>query len=165
MPAYAARLARLLGQAAATNMIVGRCDLQGRVIFDDGDEVVVEDHCGMPTDIVVSDQTGTFGDYRTDLEHFAAEYAAPVNRRRVLVSDPDAFEALYLDGFLTRFGKTQSEYRKRRRAFDTLFKHRLRDEAGSIAYRWECILDRLRRAVPQSLANLIHSHIETKAGD
>ena len=62
-------------------MIVGRCDLQGRVVFDDGDEVVIEDEQGLPLEIVVADQMGTFRDYRTELEHFAAEYAAPVNRR------------------------------------------------------------------------------------
>ena len=39
-PAYALQFARLLGRAAAPNMIVGRCDLNGQVLFDDGDEVV-----------------------------------------------------------------------------------------------------------------------------
>ena len=80
-PAFALRLARLLGQAAAPNAIVGRCDLQGRVVFDDGDEVVVENEAGLPIDIIVADQMGTFNDYRTDLEHFAAAYAEPVNCR------------------------------------------------------------------------------------
>ena len=61
--------------------------------------------------------------------------------------------------FVARFSKIQLEYRKRKRAFDTLFKHRPRDEAGSFAYRWECVLDRLRRAEPQSLGNLIRGHI------
>ena len=158
-PAFARRLARLLGQSAAPNMIVGRCDLQGRVVFDDGDEVVILSEAGLPVEIVVADQMGTFVDYHTDLEHFAAEYAEPVNRRLALLSDPEEFVALYIDGFVTRFSKIQLEYRKRKRAFDTLFKHRPRDEAGSFAYRWECVLDRLRRAEPQSLGNLIRSHV------
>ena len=158
-PAFADRLARLLGQSAAPNMIVGRCDLQGRVVFDDGDEVVIVNEAGLPVEIVVADQMGTYVDYHTDLEHFAAEYAGPVNRRLALLSDPEEFVALYVDGFVTRFSKIQLEYRKRKRAFDTLFKHRPRDEAGSFAYRWECVLDRLRRAEPQSLGNLIRSHI------
>jgi len=67
-----------LGQAAAHNLIVGRCNSQGRVVFDDGDEVVVTGAAGLPVEIVVADQTGTFADYRTDLEHFAAEYAEVV---------------------------------------------------------------------------------------
>ncbi len=157
--AFATRLARLLGQAAAPNIIVGRCGQQGQVVFDDGDEVVVTNGNGLPTDIVVADQMGTFADYRTDLEHFAAEYAAVVNRRMALLTDPAEFAALYVDAFVTRLAKIQLEYRKRKRAFDTLFKHRPRDEAGSFAYRWECVLDRLRRAVPQNLGNLVRSHI------
>ncbi len=157
--AFAARLAPLLGQTAAPAMIVGRCDLQGRVVFDDGDEVVIEDEQGLPVEIVVADQMGTFRDYRTELEHFAAEYAAPVNRRLPFVSDAEAFAALYVDAFVARFAKIQLEYQKRKRAFDTLFKHRPRDEAGSFAYRWECVLDRLRRAVPEKLGDLIRSHI------
>ena len=157
--AFASRLARLLGQAAAPNMIVGRCDTQGSVVFDDGDEVVVENDGGLPVEIIVADQMGTFADYRTDLEHFAAEYAGPVNRRLPLLADPNEFASLYVNAFVGRFSRIQLEYRKRKRAFDTLFKHRPRDEAGSFAYRWECVLDRLRRASPQDLGNLIRSHI------
>jgi hypothetical protein len=160
-PAFALRLARLLGHAAAPNAIVGRCDLQGRVVFDDGDEVVIENDAGLPVDIVVADQMGTFNDYRTDLEHFAAAYAEPVNCRLSLLPDPQQFAAFYVDSFVVRFTKIQLEYRKRKRAFDTLFKHRPRDEAGSFAYRWECVLDRLRRTEPQDLGNLIRSHVAT----
>ena len=162
--AFASRLARLLGQSAAPNLVVGRSDRQERVVFDDGDEVVIENEDGLPVDIVVADQMGTFADYRNDLEHFAAEYAEPVNRRLPLVPDPEEFAALYIDGFITRLTKIQLEYRKRKRAFDMLFKHRPWDEAGSFAYRWDCVLDRLRRAEPQNLGNLIRSHIALERG-
>jgi hypothetical protein len=158
-PVFASRLARLLGQAAAPNMIVGRCDSEGHIVFDDGDEVVLENEAGLPVEIIVADQMGTFADYCTDLEQFAAEYADAVNRRLSLLPDCEEFASLYIDAFVSRFSRIQLEYRKRKRAFDTLFKHRPRDEAGSFAYRWECILDRLRRAVPQNLGNLIREHI------
>ncbi len=157
--AFASRLARLLGQAAAPNMIVGRCDPQGSVVFDDGDEVVVENEAGLPIEMVVADQMGTFADYRTELEHFAAEYAGPVNRRLPLVPDPDEFASLYINAFVGRFSRIQLEYRKRKRAFDTLFKHRPRDEAGSFAYRWECVLDRLRTRVAAGSRRPHPSHI------
>jgi len=156
---FAVRLARLLGLTAASAMIVGRCDLQGRVVFDDGDEVLIEDEQGLPVDIIVADQMGTFVDYQTDLEHFAPAYAKPVSRRWELLTDPETFAAAYVDAFVARFAKIQLEYRKRKRAFDTLFKHRPRDEGGSFAYRWECVLDRLRRTAPQNLGNLIRYHI------
>jgi hypothetical protein len=162
-PAFALRLARLLGQAAAPNLIVGRCDLQDRVVFDDGDEVVIENDQGLPIDIMVAGQMGTFHDYRSDLSRFAAEYAAPVNRRLAFVADPDEFTTLYIDAFVARFSKIQLEYRKRTRAFDTLFKHRPRDEAGSFAYRWECVLARLRDAAPRQLGNLIREHFAIEA--
>lgn len=157
--AFASRLARLLGQAAASNWIVGRCDLRGRVVFDDGDEVVMRNEAGLPIEIVVSDQTGTFVDYRTELARLAADYAQPINRRRHLLADADEFARLYIEGLVARFTKIQLEYRKRKRAFDTLFKHRPRDEGGSFAYRWECVLNRLREAVPQQLGDLVQSHV------
>ncbi len=78
---FAVRTARLLGRAAAPNIIVGRCDLQSTPLFDDGDEVLVSDDRGMPLDIVVTDHTGTFNDCASPLSDFAAGYAGPVNRR------------------------------------------------------------------------------------
>jgi hypothetical protein len=157
--AFALRLAQLLGQTAAPNMIVGRCDLQGRIVFDDGDEVVIEDNQGLPVEIVVADQMGTFADYRTDLERFTSQYALPVNRRAALLTNPDLFAALYVEAFVARFLKIQMEYGKRKRAFDTLFKHRPRDPGGSFAYRWECLLNRLRQSNPQHLGELIRTYI------
>lgn len=147
--------ARLLGAAAAPNMIVGRCDLAMNVLFDDGDEVIVEDATGMPCDLVVSDQTGTFVDYNRPLQCVAPIYAGPVNRRLEFVPDPEAFARIYLTAFLKRFFNIQREYRKRRRAFDTLFKHRRWDEGGSLAFRWEKVLERLDRTDPRELQELI----------
>ncbi|NUQ66474.1 MAG: hypothetical protein HUU20_28770 [Pirellulales bacterium] len=157
---YAFEFARLLGAAAAPNLIVGRCDLAMRVLFDDGDEVIVEDAAGMPRELVVADQTGTFCDYLRDLQAVAQEYAVPVNRRLELVSDREGFARIYLTAFLKRFSNIQREYRKRRRAFDTLFKHRRRDEAGSFAYRWEKVLERLDRADPREIQERIRDSLD-----
>jgi hypothetical protein len=154
-PAYALQLARLLGRVAAPNMIVGRCDLNGQVLFDDGDEVVIEDSSGIPAEIVVADQTGTFVDYLRDLEEHAVEYARPILARRQHVADPKLFAQAYLDAFKDRFRAIQQEYGKRRRAFDTLFRHERRDECGSFAYRWESVLARLQRTDACALASLI----------
>jgi len=157
--AFASEYARLLGAAAALNVVVGRCDSEGHVLFDDGDEVVLENEQGMPAEIIVADQTGTFADYRRELQEVAAQYAEPINRRADHVSDPRRFAGLYLDAFVERFSSIQQEYRRRKRAFDTLFKHRTRDEAGSFAYRWEKVLERLSRADPRELADLIRHHL------
>jgi len=156
---FAINYAHLLGGAAAPNMILGRMDVNGKVVFDDGDEVIVEDQNGMPVDLVVADHTSTFTDYQSDLKDFVSDYALPVNSRMEYVSDPREFANVYLLGFVEKFSRIQQEYRKRKRAFDTLFKSRRRDEGGSFAYRWERVLDRLNKTDPLELQNLIRKNI------
>jgi hypothetical protein len=156
---FALPCARLLGRAAAQNIIVGRCDLHGRAIFDDGDEVLVLDADGLPADLVVADHTGAFNDYLGDLERHAAEYAGPVNRRAVYLSKPNEFAEQYLSAFVERFLGIQEEYRRRRKAFDTLFKYHARNGSDCFASRWEKVLQRLDRAEPQALAELIRRNL------
>jgi hypothetical protein len=159
---FAVAFARLLGQAAAPNIVVGRCDLEGRVLFDDGDEVVLVDRHGIPREIVVSDQTGTFANFRSDLREFAPEYARPIIRRIHHVPDAHEFAAVYLDAFRDRFFAIQREYRRRKRGFDNLFRHRELDEGGSFAYRWQCVLRRLDQADPNELAEVIRTDLLVK---
>ena len=156
---FAVRCARLLGEAAAPNIIVGRSDLGGNPLFDDGDEVLIEDAQGMPVEIVVADHTGTFNEYLSPLRNFAAEYAQPIQRRITHVPDPQSFIQAYLDGFVERFLRIQDDYRRRRKAFNTLFKYRPRVEAGSFAYRWERVLARLDQSDPRELAQLIRERL------
>ena len=156
---FSLEFARLLGEAAATNMIVGRCDREGGILFDDGDEVLVEDDAGRPLEMIVADQTGNFVDYLGELTRVAPEYAGPINRRAEHVPDFKRFAQVYLDAFVKRFSSTQDEYRRRRKAFDTLFGHRPRDENGSIAYRWEKVLERLDRSDAQQLEALIREKL------
>jgi hypothetical protein len=156
-PAFALRFAELLGRAAAPNLIVCRRDLDGTIIFDDGDEVLIEGEDGLPADLVVSESTGAFSEFKTDLHHFAADYAAPVNKRAGFVNDPAKFAEVYLAAFITNIARIQQEYRKRRRAFDTLFKHRFHDEGGSMAYRWELVLKRLDRTDLQQLEDAVRA--------
>jgi len=158
-PAYALALAKLLGRAAAPNLIVGRADLQLRPIFDDGDELVIEDpHTGLPTDVIVADHTGTFGDYRTPLHDLAPAYADCLHKRREHLTDPAtprAFADAFVTGLYHRLAHIRHEYDKRQRAFDTLFKHLTRHEGGSFAYRWERVLARLAATDPQKVADAV----------
>ena len=158
-PPFAAALARLLGEAAAINGVAGRAYLDGQVMFDDGDEVIVLDDHGVPADLIVSDHTGSFTEFRQPLEAHAAAYAAPVNRRLPHVANPHAFTDAYLDAFLARFTRMQNEYRQRTRAFDNLFQHLPVDPAGSFAYRWQCVLARLAATDPAALTCAVRSHI------
>jgi hypothetical protein len=140
---YALKLGRLLGEAAAPNLIVGRTGPLHKVLFDDGDEIVIEDANQLPNHITIADPTGAFNDFQYDLSEWAREYAAPVVRRDGHVPDIKAFSQAYLTGLKDSFQRIQNEYRAHRRAFDSLFKHRSRDPHGGFAYRWEKILLRL----------------------
>ena len=160
---FAIRFARLMGTAAAANLIVGRIDLDGQVVFDDGDEVIRLNSEGMPEEMLVSDPTGTFNDYLTPLSDHARDYAKAVNARLSQAYDPVAFAAAYIEAFGIEFRRIKQEYLKRKRGFDNLFRHRRRDEAGSFAYRWEKVLLRLQRTEPQELVNILSEHIHLHA--
>jgi len=154
-PAFALAFARLLGQAAASNLIVGRSDQGGNVLFDDGDEVVLEDEQGIPREIVVADLTGTFADYLSDATDLAPSYAEPIAKRLDFTPDPDAFAAAYLDAFVAQFEAIQQEYLRQERAFDTLFRHLDHGEKGSLPDRWRHVLARLRHSDPHQLREII----------
>lgn len=156
---FAREFARLLGKAAAPNLIVGRCTPEGHAVFDDGDEVLLEDPHGIPREILVVEQMGSFQDFYSSLEHFASEYAGPVLRRLPQVAKPDEFATAYLAAFRERFSQIQRAYRLAKRAFDSLFAHSPLDEAGSLAYRWEKILQRLDHADPAKLSEIIRTTI------
>ena len=102
-PGYAQRFGHLLGHAAAPNLIVGRSGDDGRVFFDDGDEVILEDDKGFPDELVVLHHTGSFADFQDDLTRRAAEYAKPVNDRLAAVPDPRAFAESYLAALVSNF--------------------------------------------------------------
>jgi hypothetical protein len=158
--AYAAAFARLFGRAAATNLIVGRAELSGEVIFDVGDEIVVENPSGLPVNIIVADHVGTFVDWTGPLEARAPQYAAPIRNRLPFVADRQQFINAFLSGFADRFIHTKEEYLKHQRAFDTLFKHRPWDPGGSHACRWSHVLKRLRGADAMKLTQLIAAEIQ-----
>jgi hypothetical protein len=164
--AFSIAFARLMGEAAASNMILGRAELAGAtnlavggaIVFDVGDELLVEDEAGMPAEIAVTDHVGTFVDWRGSLTARAAEYAAPINRRIGDVPDPAAFADAYVAGLQNRFVRTQEDYAKHRRAFDALFNHRPEGDAG-LACRWRSLLERLRSTDAAALCQLIRQQI------
>lgn len=156
-PSYANALARLLGEAAAINMILGRADRKMRVVFDDGDEVLTTDLRGWPQAITVSDPTGAFTDYARDLMEVAADYARPYLHRRDHLGDPHGFLDAYLAGFIKRFDEVQKDYKRRRAALRGLFAHVPKDPTGNFSYRWDCVLNRLERSDPKAIAASIRA--------
>ena len=160
-PGYADRLAWLLGRAAAANLIAGRAQEGTRhVLFDDGDEVIMENPVsGLPDRLVVSDPSGAFSDYQHGLLEAAEAYARPVNVRASYTPDPREFAETYLAAFKAGFLHVQGDYRKHRRAYDTMFKHCHYDTAGSFAFRWECVLRRLDQTEVDVLVERIRKYI------
>lgn len=158
-PGYALKLAILIGEAAAAGIIVGRSFDSARPAFDDGDEILREADDGLPSEVLVGDHSGAFTEYKKALVTFAPEYARPVNVRESVLADPGQFAEAYLAAFQAHFVHTQGDYRKRRRAFDTLFKHCRYDPGGSFAYRWECVLRRLDQTNPEELVAAVRAHI------
>ncbi len=155
---FATAVARLLGEAAASNLIVGRTTLDGTVIFDNGDEVLIFGTDGSPRRIVVADHAGTFTDCTSELASFAAAYARPIALRAARVPVPAAFANAYLDAFATRFGQIRDEYRRQRRAFDVLFQHS-KQGTGTFAWRWAKVLTRLDRTDPLDLTRAIRNQL------
>ena len=165
-PRYACRLAALLGHAAAPNLVVGRtleplvATEPGEPLFDNGDEIVVEGSDGLPRDLVLVDHSGAFADWKTSsLLPFAQSYAGPANRRADLVAEPRAFAEAYLTAFATGLGRLLDDYRKRKLAFDGLFKHLPYDPEGSLACRWEMILKRLENTSVEEVVQEVRRHI------
>ena len=159
--AFALRIARLLGQAAAPNLVIGRTSDQGEVTFDSGDEMLLLDEQGVPQKIVVADHAGTFNDYESPLDKFAGDYARPVLSRVNKVPNADAFADAYLAAFLEKLTAIQDDYREKRRAFDTLFQHSKQGEK-TFAWRWAKALARLEKTDAAALTERIRQTILAK---
>lgn len=165
-PRYALALAELMGKAAGSNLVVGRTrhplaeDVPGEPLFDDGDEIIVEDSAGLPREIYLVDHGGAFADWRTGtLLPFARAYAHPVNRRSNHVPEPRVFAETYLASVQSELERLQMDYLRRKSAFDGLFKHLPFNERGSFACRWEKVLKRLRDADVTAVIAEIRRHI------
>lgn len=159
-PDYALTVARLLGQAAAPNMVVGRTKEEGstEVVFDGGDEMIISDADGRPERIVVADHAGTFHEYTSPLSVFAASYAKPASKRLSKVPDPHAFAAAYLSALSERLTQMQEEYRQQPQAFLTLFQNS-KQGPKTFSDRWAQALDRLDKTDIPALVALIGDEI------
>ena len=145
--AFALAFARVLGHAAAANLIVGRCDVRGNVVFDDGDELVIESILVIPEQIIATDHTGTFNDCHRHLADLLPAYADCVEKRAEFLPSVRAFAEVFAHAFEERFLRIQSDYRKRKHAFETLFKHKYpqgeTDHRTCFFDQWACTLARL----------------------
>ena len=162
--AYALRFARLMGEAAAIDMAVGRASSEtGENLFDCNYEVVQCGEDGLPERIAVTDHAGSFTDYGKPFELMVAPYARAVVRRKGFVQSFGRFAAEYVEGFKRSLAAAQARYRASRAAFDSLFANRPFDAAGSGAYRWAKSLERLDNCDPSALAAALAAEIDAQA--
>lgn len=151
---------RLLGQAAAPNLIVGRATVDGgKTIFDDGDEVIVMNGLGLPERLVLSEPTGSFLNYQRAYTETIGDYAAALNKRKHLIPNFEVMAQLYVEAFEDELARIQRVYREHRAGFDALFRDQQVDENGSMAYRWRCVLKRLDDVNAHALAVHLRDYI------
>jgi len=79
------------------------------------------------------------------------------------LANPVEFAEIYLEALRAQMLHLQGDYRKRKRAFDTLFKHCKYDPKGSFAYRWERILRRLDQASVDDAVTAIRQKSNSRA--
>lgn len=159
---FALRVACLLGQAAAPNLVVGRTTDKSEVTFDGGDEMLLMDEQGLPQKIVVADHAGTFNNYESPLVTFAAGYARPVVTRAHKVPNAVTFADSYLSALAEKLTDMQEDYRQKRRAFDTLFQQSKQGEK-TFSWRWAQALVRLEKTDVPALIDQIRKAITAEA--
>jgi len=161
--AFMLQVAKLLGQAAAPNLVVGRTDDKGNVTFDSGDEMILFDEKGQPDHIVVADHAGTFANVQSPLTDFAEGYARPVTSRVRRLPFPQAFSDAYLGGMESRLEEMKNEYRLKQHVFDALFTGN-RQGPGTFSDRWDQALTRLENTDVAEFINVLRAHIESGWG-
>ncbi len=160
-PAFRQAFCRLLGQAAAPNIIIGRATVEGgKTIFDDGDEVIQLNEVQLPASLILSEPTGSFVNYQRPYADTIGDYAAAMNRRKHLFPDFEEAVRIFAESFEDELARIQRLYRERRVGFDGLFRDRPMDVNGSMAYRWQCVLRRLDAVNAHALAHQLLDHID-----
>ncbi len=159
LPGFTPRLARLLGTAAGASLVIGRASPRdGRVYFDDGDEVVQLDDDGLPGRLVIVETTGSFVDWTTPiaekLPQCLAKVAAHLERARAAGAEPEdvlAAPASFSEALAAEIRRMQALLADPAYGLEGLFADRP-VEASGIGTRWAGVLERLRRSDSGALA-------------
>ena len=159
-PVFAYEFARLIGSAAALDLVVGRMStVTGELLFDNNNEIVRLDEKGMPSEVVITDHAGSFSDYTTPLVDRVKLYADVMRRRKNVVADYDLFVSQYIGALEKELLRIQAAYNVRRNAFDSLFSDRPFDTNGSSSYRWAQALLRLSETDAAEVAKSLREAI------
>ena len=114
----------------------------------------------MPVDIVVADHTGTFNDYLSELEDFAAEYAGPINRRAEHLADPRKIRRRLPRSVRRTIFPHSGRLPQATRRRSTRFSNTARATRRAVSpIRWEKVLERLDATDPRELARQIREQV------
>lgn len=154
-------MAELIGQTAASNMVVSRMDRENKnVIFDGGDEVILSNSKSVPQRLVVADRAGTFYDHTNPLTTFAKDYAKPVIKRWSKMANKDEFRKVYLESMQNRPHVLQDECKSQENSFKLRFQRNTEVATGSFPDRWDKALTRLHETDIDVLIATIRLEIE-----
>ena len=152
-PGFLPRLTRFLGTAAGESLVIGRASPRdGRLYFDDGDEMVQFNAAGLPERLYIAETTGSFADWTTTLDAKLPQCLAKVRRhleRARTQGRPESEIAAAVEAFAAGLAdeieRMQSLLRDPAVGLRSLFADRTPEPKG-IRIRWDGILDRLERA-------------------
>jgi PAS domain-containing protein len=161
-PEFVIRLARLLGEAAAFTLALGRASPQsGHVFFDDGDEVIQLDADALPRRVLLADTTGSFTDWITPMEEMLPHCLWHVGRhlergREKGVSAAHLAKAVgaFTEGLRAEVTRLQATLRERADTVRSLFAGRS-NEPGGIRCRAEGVAERLRHTPVEDLLRVV----------
>lgn len=152
------RLAHFLGTAAAMSLVLGRVDRKdGRLYFDDGDEVIQLGEDEMPEKLVIVETTGSFTDWASSLEMLLPDCLVrlAVHLGKALSQGRDKDET---SAAVEAFAEALSEEVRRMRGLardpSSTIRNLFADrsvEPGGIRSRWEGILNRLDSTDPDRI--------------
>ena len=136
--------------AAGASLVIGRASPRdGRLYFDDGDEMVQLDAGGLPERLFIAETTGSFADWSSPLEaklpQCLAKMRPHLDRGRAQDRpDEEIAEAAeaFAEGLAGEIARMQALLRHRGPELWGLFADRTK-EAKGIRLRWEGILRRL----------------------
>lgn len=164
-PAFARSFARLMGEAAAVDLVVARRSSKtGAILFDQNYEIVGFNANNLPQSVTITDHAGSFVGYNVDFAESVKDYANVVLRRRTFVVDYRAFAEAYIDAFRRRLAEVRDSYLARREVFDGLFKDRPFDPNGSASFRWSTMLSRLEKSDPVAVAGILEKAVFSMGG-
>jgi hypothetical protein len=162
-------LATQLGAAATFSLVLGRASPRnGRIFYDDGDELIQLDSRSIPIRLVIIETTGSFTDWTTPfislLPQCLARFRTHLEKAFESGVPPQVLKesvALFAEALRDQLRSIQELTFAHSSEVRHLFDDRPQEQGG-IRHRWEGIMARLLVADPQELYDYTVSSSELR---